>query len=182
MHDSPTLRAGLPVASRGHARVPSSDLVFYVDVDGVLTSAGYQAVAGDGAVDPVPMGLLADLVRRHGALVVVSSTWRKMPDCRGVLVAAGLPPGRFHHDWATAILPGSVDASGAMRAADLADRGGEIAEHVARNGIGRYVILDDVDCGPRYAGRQVRPDASVGLTPADAKLADGLVAWQAMAA
>lgn len=151
-------------------------LTVYLDIDGVITTPGYQARAGKDLLDPACAAIVARLVHDLGARVVVSSTWR-VADCRPTLVEAGLPEGCFHPDWRTAIPASSRDpATGAMLAAEKADRGGEIAEHAARNGIRRYLVLDDVDVGPAHAGHHVRPDPAVGLTPADGAQASVLVA------
>ncbi|KQT19709.1 hypothetical protein ASG40_02475 [Methylobacterium sp. Leaf399] len=143
----------------------------YLDVDGVVTTAGYQRTAGKDNLDPAQVALVAALVREFDARVVVSSTWR-VADCRPTLVEAGLPADCFHPDWRTAILPASRDArTGDMLPAERAGRGDEIADHVTRNRITHYLVLDDVEVGPLHAGRHVRPDAEFGLSDADDVLA-----------
>ncbi|MDB5646898.1 HAD domain-containing protein [Methylobacterium sp.] len=139
----------------------------YLDVDGVVTTVGYQRQAGKDRLNPVQIARVAALVREFDARVVVSSTWR-VADCRPTLIEAGLPEDCFHPDWRTAILPTSWDAeTGAMRPAEQAGRGDEIAEHAIRNRITQYLVLDDVEVGPAHAGRHVRPDAERGLSEAD---------------
>lgn len=151
-------------------------LTVYLDIDGVVTTAGYQGRAGQDKLDPAAMAVVAGLVRDLGARVVVSSTWR-VADCRPTLVEAGLPEGCFHPDWRTAISPGSRDPqTGGMLPAELASRGDEVAEHATRNRIARYLVLDDVDVGPAHGGRHVRPDPETGLTQADDATARQLVA------
>ncbi len=151
-------------------------LTLYLDVDGVVTTAAYQRRAGRDRLDPAGIAVVAALVRDLGGRIVVSSTWR-VADCRPTLVAAGLPEGCFHPDWRTAIPATSRDpATGGMLPADLARRGDEIAEHVARHGIARYLVLDDVDVGPLHRGRHVRPDPERGITEAEGALARDLVA------
>ena len=162
----------------GDGREP---LTLYLDIDGVVTTAGYQRRAGKDRLDPAAMAVVAALVRDFGARIVVSSTWR-VDDCRATLVAGGLPGECFHPDWRTAIPDSSRDPeTGAMLAADRAGRGGEIAEHARRNGIARYLVLDDVDVGPAHGGRHVRPDPAVGLAAADGRLARNLVRRMDMA-
>ncbi|KQU01836.1 hypothetical protein ASG60_18475 [Methylobacterium sp. Leaf469] len=151
-------------------------LTVYLDVDGVVTTVGYQRQAGKDRLNPVQVALVAALVRAFDARVVVSSTWR-VGDCRPTLVEAGLPANCFHSDWRTAILPSSRDAeTGAMRSAEQAGRGDEISEHATRNHITRYLILDDVEVGPAHAGRHVRPVTECGLSEADGILARTLLA------
>lgn len=147
----------------------------YLDVDGVITTVGYQRQTGKDRLNPVQVALVSSLVREFDAKVVVSSTWR-VDDCRPTLVEAGLPSGCFHPDWRTAILPTSRDsATGAMLPAERAQRGYEITEHVTRNRITTYIVLDDVEVGPAHAGRHVQPDAEYGLCEADGILARGLL-------
>ncbi len=157
---------------RGEAGPPT----VYLDVDGVVTTVGYQRRAGKYALDPAQIAIVAALVREFDARVVVSSTWR-VEDCRRTLVEAGLPEDCFHADWRTAILPASRDpATGSMLPAEMAGRGDEIAEHAIRNRIADYLVLDDVEVGPIHAGRHVRPDAERGLCEADGILARRLLA------
>lgn len=151
-------------------------LTLYLDIDGVVTTAGYQRRAGKDRLDPAEVAIVAALVRDLGGRVVVSSTWR-VADCRPTLVEAGLPEGCFHADWRTAIPATSRDpATGAMLPAEQARRGDEIADHAARNGVTRYLVLDDVDVGPAHGGRHVRPDPETGLTEAGGALARELLA------
>lgn len=151
----------------------------YLDVDGVVTTVGYQRRVGKHRLNPVQVALVASLVREFDARVVVSSTWR-IDDCRPTLVEAGLPKTCFHPDWRTAILPSSRDAeTGGMLPAERAGRGDEITEHATRNRITDYLVLDDVAVGPAHAGRHVRPVAEFGLSEADGVLARRLLAGMA---
>lgn len=159
----------------GSAQPPA----LYLDVDGVVTTVDYQRQAGKDALDPKQIAIVAALVHEFDAKVVVSSTWR-IADCRATLVEAGLPEDCFHPDWRTAILATSCDPkTGDMLPAEDAGRGGEIAEHAIRNGIGRYLVLDDVDVGPAHAGRHIRPLAERGLGEADLRDARRLLAEMA---
>ena len=151
-------------------------LTVYLDVDGVVTTVGYQRQAGKDKLNPTQVALVAALVRDFDAKVVVSSTWR-VDDCRPTLVEAGLPDNCFHPDWRTAILPTSRNAAtGAMLPAEQARRGDEITEHATRNRITHYLVLDDVEVGAAHAGRHVRPRAENGLGEADGALARSLLA------
>ncbi len=148
----------------------------YLDVDGVVTTEGYQGLAGKDVLDPAQVAIVAALVREFGARIVVSSTWRAA-DCRPTLIEAGLPLGCFHPDWRTAIPASSRDpVTGGMLPAERAHRGDEISEHVARNRIRHYLVLDDVDVGPAHEGRHVRPSVELGLTAADALKARNVLA------
>ncbi|TXM71376.1 hypothetical protein FV226_15635 [Methylobacterium sp. WL12] len=154
----------------------AAPLTIYLDVDGVVTTVGYQQQAGKDRLNPTQIALVAGLVREFDAKVVVSSTWR-VDDCRPTLVKAGLPETCFHPDWRTAILPTSRNAeTGGMLPAERAGRGDEIAEHAARNRITDYLVLDDVAVGPAHVGRHVRPIAEFGLSEADVAQARRLLA------
>lgn len=156
----------------GEAEPPT----LYLDVDGVVTTVGYQRRAGKDKLNPAQVALVASLVREFDAKVVVSSTWR-VDDCRPTLIEAGLPKACFHPDWRTAILPTSRDAeTGGMLSAERAKRSDEITEHATRNRITNYLVLDDVAVGPAHAGRHVRPIEEFGLSDADGVLARGLLA------
>lgn len=151
-------------------------MTVYLDVDGVVTTVGYQQRAGKDKLNPAQVAIVAGLVREFDAKVVVSSTWR-VDDCRPTLVDAGLPETCFHPDWRTAILPTSRDAAtGGMLSAERAGRGDEIAEHATRNRITDYLVLDDVEVGPAHLGRHVQPLADFGLSEADRGLARRLLA------
>ncbi len=166
----PSLGDGF-VDGHGSAERPT----IYLDVDGVVTTVDYQRHAGRDRLNPAQIARVAALVREFGAQVVVSSTWR-VADCRPTLVEAGLPADCFHADWRTAILPASRNAeTGEMLPAERARRGDEIAEHARRNGITKYLILDDVEVGPAHAGRHVQPDATCGFREADGVLARQLL-------
>ncbi|MDX7952113.1 HAD domain-containing protein [Lichenihabitans sp. Uapishka_5] len=159
-----------------HDQNEREPLTLYLDIDGVVTTAAYQRKAGKDKLDPAAVAIVAALMRDFGAVVVVSSTWR-VADCRPTLVEAGLPEDRFHADWRTAIPATSRDPeTGAMLPAERARRGEEIADHASRNGITRYLVLDDVEIGDAHAGRHVKPNPERGLTEAEASLARSLVA------
>ncbi|GJD31401.1 hypothetical protein PMNALOAF_2658 [Methylobacterium adhaesivum] len=153
----------------------------YLDIDGVVTTVAYQRKAGKDRLNPAQIARVSALVRAFDARIVVSSTWR-VADCRPTLLEAGLPDDCFHPDWHTAILPTSRDPeTGAMLPAESARRGDEIAEHVTRNRITNYLVLDDVAVGPTHAGQHVQPNAEDGLSEEDGILARSILARAATA-
>lgn len=105
--------------------------IIFLDIDGVILSGRALWASRDHTyLPPRAIALLNEAVRRTGADVVVSSTWRRDENCRDRLRAAGFEH-EFHEDWRTLPLGGGF-------------RGHQIAkwldEHPA---VERYVILDD---------------------------------------
>jgi len=74
--------------------------VLFLDFDGVLNSHAWMERQPPTtnflrAVDPEAVARLAEVIRRTGARIVVSSTWRilnSLANLRGVLIEAGFPP------------------------------------------------------------------------------------------
>jgi hypothetical protein len=132
--------------------------IVYLDLDGIVVTAKQRAQSPDPDYLPHDtIALIIDLCRKANAKVVVTSTWRRNSNCRDALARAGLPPDYLYPDWRTAL---DLDPPN-----DVSVRGFEIADHVARNGITNYVILDDfpvLDCQTK---RHVQPDDRIGLLP-----------------
>ena len=152
--------------------------VCYLDFDGVVLTARYAAATDGRSLNPFACADVADLLARNDMLLVVCSTWREDADCRDRMRAAGLPLDRLHPDWRTAPVPrDGVDfATGDVVVATRPTRQAEVEDHAARNGIGRYVLLDDdASVGGEAGRRQVRPDPRRGLTPKDLARAQGIV-------
>ena len=56
-----------------------TDKIIFLDIDGVLNSVEYRKriqCTGRVEMDPQLLSLLADLVNKTGAKLVISSTWR----------------------------------------------------------------------------------------------------------
>ena len=104
------------------------------------------------------------LTEKTGARLVVSSTWRHMPNVNALLRAAGV----------------TVDLMG-RTGADLESRGAEIAAWLgAFNTIGTapFVILDDDDDMGDLSDRLVRTGFEEGLTTAHVDQAIAILANQ----
>lgn len=112
--------------------------VLFLDFDGVICSprayiAQEQRWHGNSAIrwaDPVACDLVLRLLEKHVAWLVISSTWRDIPDrCRIVLDRARLSL-FLHDDWRT-----GRDEKGY--------RGNEVREWLSSHGNPPYIILDD---------------------------------------
>lgn len=122
--------------------------IIFLDCDGVLNHRGCNFKHDHTPVDPACMKLLIRLIERSGAMVVVSSSWRHMPDWRERLIVRGLPPGVI---WGRTKLQGS-------------SRGEEISEWLAGRKVESFVVLDDTvfDLDP-HLSRTVQTSMEHGL-------------------
>lgn len=140
--------------------------VLFLDVDGVLNSAEWFARdcstksddLGLRSVNPAAVKLIQHVLEVTGAKLVLSSTWRLIPDYVQTLVQAGLP---------------IVAKTPVLKSSN---RGDEIVAWLETHpGVECYAIVDDDadagDCGLRP--RLVQTSWDVGIQPADvAKLID----------
>lgn len=144
--------------------------VIFLDVDGVLNRSGHS---GHG-LEEEKLRLLKDIVDSTGAVVVVSSSWRK--DVRSssrlftALAARGIP-------WAGQTP--SLDAMGEGGLVQAASRGVEIKEWLAHNPqVKRYVILDDDPDADTGTERLILTRSGTGLTMQLAREATMLILMQ----
>nr|WP_244627323.1 HAD domain-containing protein [Microvirga tunisiensis] len=131
-----------------------------LDIDGVLVSGKAAAQSGDPKfLPPGSIALVNEILEQTGALIVVSSTWRRDSDCKDRLLRAGLLD-RFHPVWQT---PPFLDRSRMKR---RYQRGCEIAVWQSLNQAQRYAILDDApDILPEQRPFHVKTDYETGLGP-----------------
>jgi len=106
--------------------------VLFLDIDGVLNSDGYRHGTGFGVsanelIDPAAVETLNEITRRWSLKVVVSSSWRVMPEVEGILRANGVQ----------ADIIGKTPAQPGPRCREI-ERW--LAEHPE---VTSYVILDD---------------------------------------
>lgn len=157
----------------------------YVDIDGVLNHAGTPAVqhtvaeAMVAGIDPACVDRLRQIVDATGAEIVLSSTWRTMPEAAravGLAIAPMVVAGSTPLDEFAA-----CDILRVMRPKMShypPARGLEIAAHLYLNPCEHYVILDDTAiCGRadglwwptvrHLMGRHVRTSERHGLRDAD---------------
>ncbi len=137
--------------------------IIFLDVDGVLSSFGLRGLCG------TRLDLFADIVKRTGAEVVLSSTWRH-PRCRDQRMRLQQELGKREVEFfgMTPILDKPAGTVGLLHAVT---RGKEIgawldaAQH--RHEISAYVILDDdpSDEMGRLHHALVKCDGYQGLTP-----------------
>ena len=141
--------------------------VIFLDIDGVLAPIVRWDRYGD--VNPACVEVLNEIVRRGGAEVVISSTWRhgkSVAELQEMLQAQGFTGSVL--DATPAGAPGTV-------------RGDEIAAWLAEHPVAGYVIIDDhVDMG-ELGSRLVQTHPAHGLQPADASRALALLGQPAPA-
>lgn len=136
--------------------------ILFLDIDGVILSGRALWATNDHThLEAEAIKMLNEVCERTGALVVVSSTWRRDARCRSRLLDAGFT-GRFHRDWRTP-LPHEVAAKWRSR-----NRGGEIADWLSRHReVSRYAIIDDdSDMLPKQKRAFVQTVFADGITAA----------------
>ena len=144
------------------------NIIVFLDLDGVLgagrvwsQNATKRWTCPAGWLDPLLIARLNGLVRRTGAAVVVSSSWRKYLGAKsvaGVLRACGFIGEVIG---ATPVLGEDVEVW----------RGREIDRWLmGRPDVRRWVVLDDLAVSVDV-GRLVRTNTQVGLTDADVERA-----------
>lgn len=156
--------------------------VIFLDFDGVLNSHEWSRRRPPGThddkrlmLDPAAVGLVNQLIRRTGARVVISSTWRLFPEhaAQRVLNLCGF----------TGDVIGQTPDGAQVRASGLFAakcRGGEIQcwldEYQAGGGayietggnkIESFVILDDDSDMAHLSDRLVKTAYTTGITQAD---------------
>jgi hypothetical protein len=148
--------------------------VVFLDIDGVLNSHEYvrsdrprsKERGGVMGIDPLAVSRLNRLLRATGAVVVVSSTWRKKRsrvELQGVLDARGFQ-GTVHGK--------TPDLSGRSPGATLylaPQRGEEIRHWLEHDGaeVEAFVVLDDDGDMDAVRGRFIQTEFETGLTDAD---------------
>lgn len=138
--------------------------VIFLDIDGVLSSFGVRGLCG------TRLDLFADIVKKTGAMVVLSSTWR-LPQCREQRMRLQQELGKRDVKLfgMTPILDKPFGSSGLMQAVT---RGAEIGAWLAaaqrRHKISAFVIIDDDPSNEmgKLQHAVVKCDGYQGLTPA----------------
>lgn len=156
----------------------------FLDIDGVLNSSKYvtsdyykQITAGltDAQVmlthhhlhlDPEALKLINDLVKRSGAKVILSSTWRGKYSCAEMTEMMKSRGGDFEISDATPVLFGKVHSS-------RIPRGKEIGHflRLLEEWPEAYVILDDHDDMLTHKEFLIHTDVKVGVTQDDVEKA-----------
>jgi len=129
--------------------------VLFLDVDGVLNHYGSIALL---AISDPKLRLLEKIVNESGCKIVVSSTWRKLPETRRVLMKRLGYRNLRVYDWTTTKYwkIGQV-------------RGDEIQAWLDEHpNVTNYVIVDDdADMLPHQMSRFVKTNGHDGLTNDD---------------
>lgn len=160
--------------------MPPTPPVIFLDVDGVLNVSARIAMPrpamsrrNGSTYAPPPLwrsvwhfnqgavSALDRLIAETGAMLVLSSTWRRHDDAQARLSAHGVN-GPWHSNWRTDAEPGG--------------RGAQIARWLIVNGSPDYLVLDDraAELGG-HAAQLVLTAFRIGLTRDDAARASALL-------
>lgn len=143
--------------------------VIFLDIDGVMNTY-YTAIVAESdtlaaSLEPANVAVLNELVRRTGAIIVVSSAWRRTHSlaelCEGFAIAGCVVT---IHD-TTPSLEGQ-------------SRGREIQAWIVAQPEPptRYVILDDEHDMPEHPGKLIKTNPGDGLCKRHLRRALGLLA------
>lgn len=162
------------------------DKVIFLDIDGVLNSNfwndNHQKEISDGIlIDAEKVKLLAGLVRETGARIILHSGWKYWFDenanslrkeavrLQSMLVEEGLKIAGITPDHSTEEIRRTKRFS-LIKAGEILAWLGEHTE------VEQWVVIDDLDLhNEEVAKYQVRPDASVGLSLEDVRIAQEML-------
>jgi hypothetical protein len=141
----------------GAIPLSAASVVLFLDVDGVLNQCGhFQDILTSKA------RLLRRIVVETGCFIVVSSTWRRSPDTRKLLVNLLQQSEVTVHDWTPQL--DKITDSGMYF---MPERGIEIQAWLDQHPeITRFVILDDASDMAHLVEHLVQTDSFTGLTEA----------------
>jgi hypothetical protein len=115
--------------------------ILFLDIDGVILAGRHWKEKPHRLDMPADtITLLNEICERSGAIVVVSSTWRRDDRLRRKLHRNGFT-GRFHRDWRTPY--GEDIPLPWTHHLDFIQRGDEIADWLRRHPPDRFCIIDD---------------------------------------
>lgn len=141
----------------------------FLDFDGVMNTPATLHNGKIGALDHEFVARFNDVVRKTGAKVVISSTWRLFKNIAEVILAAG-----FLIDEFEGMTPSLFDPANPEK---KFCRGDEIAKWMQESGveIDRYAILDDdEDMLPEQQSHFFKTETAHGLTQ---DIADRLIQY-----
>lgn len=134
--------------------------VLFLDVDGVLNGDRDYSVDHRFPLNPGSMSLLRGILDETGCKVVISSTWRKLPDAVAVLLSTPYltVDDLYLSDFSTPVLHNQP-------------RGREIEQWLLMHpDVDSYVIVDDSgDMLPYQRNRFVQTKGTIGMTMNDAQ-------------
>lgn len=143
--------------------------VLFLDFDGVLNSESWMLAHPQAnflrALDRSAVALLAEIVSRTQARIVVSSSWRRMYSLnalREVLVEGGLPTS-CEIVGVTPTLDRSPDGDKFVRGDEIQHWLDEASRGEQTDKVELFAILDDDDDMAHLRHRLVRTDFKVGL-------------------
>lgn len=160
--------------------------VIFLDIDGVLNSNFWnethtKEISDGSLIDAEKIGLLAELIRRTNAEIILHSGWRFWFDSKGnslrkeaeklvgLLADAGLTIAGFTPDLTTEEIRRTKKFS-LVKADEI------LAWLHAHPDVSGWVVLDDLDLHhPLIAQHQVMTDPTVGLTLEDVAKAEKIL-------
>ena len=117
--------------------------IIFLDIDGVLNSRQYDAVrgAGDGNIDTSRLPLLKELIDTTGAMVVLTTTWRRHWDAdRSFSDEIGRQLEQTFASYGITLLDKTPEIDN--------DRAKEVASWLeAHNNVEAFVVFDDIKFG-----------------------------------
>lgn len=136
--------------------------VIFLDFDGVLNTPATWGnyVHGDGseAIDPERVELVNQIADQTGAMVVISSTWRRDRTVKELQELLNKRGATF------TVLGKTVDTR--------EERWKQIAKYFEWVNVDRYIILDDTDeAGYGHGDHFIRTDPETGITQSDVERA-----------
>ena len=159
---------------RGRASILGN--VVFLDVDGVIATprqikrvyefTGMTCPSGEAQIDPACVAVLKEIVDRHAASVVITSTWRLHP--------------KDLHDLMWVLAKNVIPVAG-MIPRDGSNRGMAIEEYVQEHHIKRrnVLIIDDSTADLTHWGdRLLRTDPHDGLKQADIYKSDKILNFE----
>lgn len=160
--------------------------VIFLDIDGVLNSGSWNEshqweISDSILVDEEKVRLLAELVHRTDALIILHSGWRfwygsnleplrkEAKNLSVLLAREGLKIAGVTPDMTTPEIRRTRKFS-LVKAKEI------LAWLASHEDVGSWVVLDDLDLHePEIKSHQVRTDQTVGLMPEDVEKAEGIL-------
>ncbi len=130
--------------------------VIFLDIDGVMNNIHkWPKTAGRQWIDPVAVKLLNQITEATGAVLVISSTWRRFWDVEKILTKAGV----------------KAKIVGRTPFLSSQPRGYEIESWLAKYDTDKFIILDDDTDMGNVGYALIKTQWDIGLEPCHVKRA-----------